>query len=278
MDALDLLREWPSWRKAGAGKILSSPAWRLDVLFDDRPGILRAAGGDAPEDRLWLEVKLEDERHVLGVSDSAAFPELHEVWALREKLPAEVRMALVERDCAPLFQMLEDALRRQFSVVGFAEGPGEVRVRTFEVLVEDEDSPIAFALDFSPAMEIDFGRLENLDTSHPSIQDMTREVDAEYAQIPLDGGTLPEIAEGDMLLLPEGAEPCWVTELPADETAVRVLGAERHTLTFAQLVDGTEPVPEAASYRLICAGKAVATAVRSNVGTHPAYRVEKLKG
>lgn len=273
MDAFDLLREWPTWRKAGAGKILSSPAWRLDVLFDDRPGILRAAGGDASEDRLWLEVKLEDERHVLGISDSAAFPELHKVWALREKLPTEVRMALVERDCASLFQMLEDALRRQFSVIGFAEGPGEARVRPFEVVVAGAEQPIAFALDFSPAMEIDFGRLENLDTSHPSILDMTREVEAEYAQIPLDGETPPEIAVGDMLLQPEGAELRWVTELPTDETAVRVLGAERHTLTFAQLVDGTEPVPEAMSYRLIRAGKAVATAVRSNVGSHPAYKI-----
>ena len=273
MDALDLLREWPSWRKAGAGKILSSPAWRLDVLYDDRAGVLRTAGGDASEDRLWLEVKLEDERHILGVSDSAAFSELYRVWALREKLPPEVRMALVERDCAPLFQMLEDALRRQFSVVGFAEGPGEAHVRPFEVALADEEQPIAFALDFSPAMEIDFGRLENLDTSHPSIREMTREVEAEYAQIPLVGETPPEIAAGDLLLRPEGAEPRWVTELPADESVICVLGAERHTLTFAQLVDGTEPVPPTASYRIVRGNSTLATATLSQVGSHPAFRI-----
>lgn len=278
MDTLDLLREWPSWRKAGAGKILSSPAWRLDILFDDRPGILRTAVGDASEDLLWLEVKLEDERHILGISDSVAFSELHKVWALREKLPPEVRMALVERDCAPLFQMLEDSLRRQFSVVGFAEGPEEARVRMFEAVVADTEQPIAFALDFSSAMEIDFGRLENLDTSHPSIREMTREVEAEYAQIPFEGETPPEIAEGDLLLEPEGEASRWVTELPANEPVFRVLGAARHTLTFAQLVDGTESVPATESYRIVCGEREIATAARSDVGTHPAYRVEKLKG
>lgn len=273
MDALDLLREWPMWRKAGAGKVLSSPAWRLDVMFDDRPGVLRTADGDASADLLWMEVKLEDERHVLGLSDSDVFPELHKVWDLREKLPAEVRMALVERDCAPLFQMLEDALRRQFSVVGFVEGPGESQVRSFETILQDEDQVIALSLDFSPAMEIDFGSLENLDTSHPSIREMTREVEAEYAQVPLDGGRLTDVAAGDLLLQPEGRTLRWVTEIPADESVIRVLGAERHTLTFAQLADGTEPVPPATSFRIVCGGREIATAVSASVGSHPAYKV-----
>ena len=139
-------------------------------------------------------------------------------------------MALVERDCAPLFQMLEDALRRRFSVIGFAEGPGESPVRSFETVLEDEDRTIALALDFSSAMEIDFGRLENLDTSHPSIREMTREVEAEYAQVPLDGGRLPDVAAGDLLLQPEERTLRWVTENSEDESVIRVLGAERHVL------------------------------------------------
>lgn len=273
MNALDLLREWPSWRKAGAGKVMSSPAWRLDVLFDDCPGIMRTADGEVSADRLWLEVKLDDERHVLGVSDSVAFPELHRVWALREKLPAEVRMALVERDCAPFFQMLEDALRRQFSIVGFAEGPGEAHVRYFEVTVADEKPSVGFALDFSPSLEIDFGRLENLDVSHPSLREMTREVEAEYAQIRFDGEMPPVISVGDLLLQPEGVAPRWVTEIPADGTSLLVLGAERHALTFAQLVDGAEPVPAATSFRIVRDGRELATAACSKVGNHPAFRI-----
>lgn len=102
---------------------------------------------------------------------------------------------------------------------------------------------------------------------------MTREVEAEYAQIPLVGETPPEIAAGDLLLRPEGAEPRWVTELPADESVICVLGAARHTLTFAQLVDGTEPVPPTASYRIVRGNSTLATATPSHVGTHPAFRI-----
>ena len=275
MDALELLRNWPTWRQAGAGKVLASPAWRLDVLFADRKGTMRIVpDADLPDDRLELEVDLEGEEHRLGIADSAAFADLHRVWATRDRLPDEVLMALVEKECGPLLQMLEDALRLQLSVIGLAEPASDVRSRAFRVeFPEDEGDGLAFSLDLSSAMEIDLGRLENIDVSDESIRGMSRPAEACYAEFDLRDAR-PE--EGDLLLCPDGGRSQWLTDVPRDGR-VRVLSADTLSLTFAELADGLPPVPAAESFRIVRDGELIATAVSAAVGSHPAYRVEKLK-
>lgn len=275
-DALELLRDWPTWRKAGAGKVLASPAWRFRVMLNDEERWIRNAtdAEEAKADMTWVELAFEDERHVLGLADSETFPDLHLVWAKRGGLPPEVLMALVEKECGPLLQMLEDLFRKQLSIVGFTEGAGERRTRVFEVDTEDGSTgrdAIRFAIDLSPALEMELGRVENLDVGHESIRGQVRDAEAEYAAF-----ALPEDATlsiGDMLLLPDEATPNWLTDVPDDDETVRVLADRTLSLTFAELADGLPPVPDSETFRIVRAGRAVATAVRSRVGTHPSFRI-----
>lgn len=273
-DALELLRDWPTWKKAGAAKVLASPAWRFRVMLADEERWIVNAAEEGDPDRMWVELAFEDERHVLGISDSEMFPNLHLLWAKRDRLPAEVRMALVEKECGSLLQMLEDLFRKQLSIVGFAEGEGDRKTRAFELQGEvgfGDETAIRFAVDLSPAMELELGRVENLDTGHESIRGMVRDAEAEYAEF-----ALPEdatVSPGDMLLLPDESESRWLTDVPADDGAVRVLADRTLSLTFAELVDGLPPVPESETFKIVRAGETVATAVRSNVGTHPAFKI-----
>lgn len=273
-DALELLRDWPVWKKAGAAKVLASPAWRFRVMLADEERWIVNAAEEGDPDRMWVELAFEDERHVLGISDSEMFPNLHLLWAKRDRLPAEVRMALVEKECGSLLQMLEDLFRKQLSIVGFAEGEGDRKTRAFELQGEvgfGDETAIRFAVDLSPAMELELGRVENLDTGHESIRGMVRDAEAEYAEF-----ALPEdatVSPGDMLLLPDESESRWLTDVPADDGAVRVLADRTLSLTFAELVDGLPPVPESETFKIVRAGETVATAVRSNVGTHPAFKI-----
>ena len=273
-DALELLRDWPTWKKAGAAKVLASPAWRFRVMLADEERWIVNAAEEGDPDRMWVELAFEDEHHVLGLSDSEMFPNLHLLWAKRDRLPDEVRMALVEKECGSLLQMLEDLFRKQLSIVGFAEGEGDRKTRAFELQGEagsGDETAIRFAVDLSPAMELELGRVENLDTGHESIRGMVRDAEAEYAEF-----ALPEdatVSPGDMLLLPDESESRWLTDVPADDGAVRVLADRTLSLTFAELVDGLPPVPDAETFKIVRAGKTVATAVRSNVGTHPAFKI-----
>lgn len=271
MDALDLLRNWPSWRQAGAGKVLASPAWRQEVLFADWKGALRIIPeSDLPADRLWLKVSFEGEAHHLGIVDSAVFPDLHRVWTLRDKLPREVLMALVEKECGSLLQLLEDTLRRQLSVEGLAEAVPETSFRAFRVTAEDDHfEPLTFSLDLSPAMEIDLGRLENIDVTDESILTLSRPAEAVYAEFDLQG---MKLADGDLLLRPVEQAPRWLTEIPRDGR-VRVLSSVPHTLTFAEFVDGLPPVPPSPTYRIVRDEMQLATAVSAAVGSHPAYKI-----
>ena len=275
MDAFELFRNWPTWRRAGAGKILASPAWRLDVMLGDRRGVLRIVPSEE-EEYLWLEVDFEGERHWLGVPDQPAFDELHRVWSLRDRLPAEVRLALVEKDCGPFLQMLEDVMRRQLSIVGFAEGEPPLGVRRFEVTFPGgEDEGVRFALDLSSSMEIDFGRMENLDLSHEAIRSLSRDVEAEYAELELPAEALGSLGADDLLLAPQEAEPRWLLELP-DDGRVHVLAEKPMSLTFAQLVDGDVPVPAADAFRLASSHGTIAQLAQAQVGTHPAYKVSDV--
>ena len=272
MDAFELLRNWPTWKRAGAGKILASPAWRLDVMLGDRRGVLRIVPSEEAE-FLWLEVDFEGERHWLGLPDQPAFDELHRVWSLRDRLPAEVRLALVEKDCGPLLQMLEDVMRRQLSIVGFAEGEPPAGVRAFEVsLADDGGAALRFALNLSPSMEIDLGRMENLDLSHESIRSLSRDVEAEYAAFDLAEEAVAALGAGDLLLRPPDAEPQWLLDVPVDGR-VHVFAEKPLPLTFGQLVGGDVPVPAANSFRIVRDGGLVAKAKLSKVGSHPAFRI-----
>lgn len=280
MDAFELLKGWPGWANANAKRVLDSPAWRMTVEYDGENTEVTCTTDVIP-DPLWLEVSFDDERHLLGVADSEEFPELHRVWSRRALLPAEILLALAERECGALFQMLENATGRSFALKGVADesAADRAKVRTFQVGARDAETPRGrFALELSPALNLSFGQLKYLDTDHPSVREMTIAADIEYARFELAADELKSLAPGDFLLCE--AEPAAKWRYGSEPVSgVRAVDAHPGQLTFGQLADDAlPPAPAPEQLRIDIDGEAFAEGVFDRVVGQPAIRIVKVKG
>ena len=119
MNAFELLQKWPSWEKAGASMIFDSPAWAMPVRWGDMQCVMRRAEVKF-RDVLGISIRLEDEENFIGLGNRDTFKDLHVLWDVKNNLPDALKLALVERECGPLFQIIENAARRQLNVVGVA--------------------------------------------------------------------------------------------------------------------------------------------------------------
>ena len=241
---------------------------------------------DATRERdvIGLEIRFDAERHFLALAVSDAYPELSKVWAERTKLPDEIVLALVEKECGALFQTLENAARRQVSVIGLADREAakaeNVKAQAFALRDASGETVCDFSLSMSPALLAEFGRVENLDANHESIRALTRPAQAEYAAFSLTEAELKGLAVGDHLLLPEIGEeaPKWVTETP-DDGLVHVLGAMADELSFKDFADDALPEPpQASALVLLHKGHVIAEGRLVKLGEQPAFAVEELKG
>lgn len=273
MNAYELLRTWPGWSNANAETILASPAWGMSVLYVGNPATLTCRT-EPVTDALAIRVAFDDEEHVLALGDSAAFPDLHFLWAQRAALPREVLLALVEKECGGVFQLLEDVTKRLFSVRGLAETCPE-NLRVFHL--EAGGETIDFALGLSPSLTLALGDITHLDLRHPTIRTLTRPAFAEYAVWAPGVVECASLAVGDFLLLPADASAgqwCWERR---DDTVVSARGEMRQDLTFAQIAEETlPPVPPADAMVLVCGETPFARAVRAHVGVAPALKVTDL--
>ncbi len=254
--------------------MLASPAWRMTVDYDGRRGALTAAPEGLPAETVELGVAFEDEECVLGIGDSPAFADLHALWAKREALDPNVLLAIVEKECGPLFQALEDATRKQFSVKGFV--PPSVtspRRRAFRLSVER--AQVDFTLELTPALTLKWGNLDFLDCAHESIRSLERPAWADYVSLMMTADELAALKPGDFLLLPETMPaPQWRVA-PADDDAVHVVGVEQAQVTFAQLVDEALPdVPPLAQAKLMKNGREIGRVSPASAGCAKALKVE----
>ncbi len=267
---------WPTWAKANAETVLASPAWRMPVSYDGRDALLLPGGADEPAGgELLLDVAFDDESCTLGLGDAELFPDLHLLWAKREALDQNLLLALAEKECGELFQTLEDALRRQFSVKGFA--PPSVlagKARRFRLAADGAEIP--FSLTLTPALTLEFGRLANLDPAHETIRALERSAWPDYGTLLLTDDELAAARPGDFLLLPEHpAAAEWRILPPADE-AIHLRGAEDAMVTFAQLADGKlPPAPAMAAVKLVRGARTLAEVEPAAVGLARALRVTK---
>ena len=110
MKPLEILSELPQWAKATANNLLASPAWAMPCRLGEQNCTMRL---DAlrPSETLDLLVRLGAEEHVLGLCDSENLGELHAVWPTRAEVPEPVLLALVEKECGMLLQLIENAVR-----------------------------------------------------------------------------------------------------------------------------------------------------------------------
>lgn len=271
MDALELLKSWPGWSRAGAETVLASPAWRLPARMGAETAVMRF-GAEPLADTVDLDITLDDEPHVLSLADSPRFPDLHLLWGRRAGLPPEVLLALLEKECGDVFALLEGATRCLLGVKGLAAAPSpEARV----LEVQAASGAFAFALDLPSAVRTSFGRLENLDASHPSIRGLTRPARVDYGALMLTAEERGEMSAGDYVLVPEdfAGTQRWAVDAPADE-AVHLCSPGTTEIAFAAFADDAlPPVPEPTELALVQGGRTLGSGTLSRLGLARAVRL-----
>lgn len=301
MKPLDILSALPKWASATPRDLLASPAWAMPCRLGEARCTMRI-GAIRPVDTLDLAIKLESEDHVLGIAVSPAFPELNAVWPSRADVPAPILLALVEKECGQLLQLIENAVRRQLKIDGLKPAPSETpetapegqEASVFEV--SDPSIPsMTFTLTMSPAVEEALGQLRYIDAAHPSVREATVAAETEYASFAIPEADIASFAPGDALLLPEigTLKPRAVIEkrLIASENGVetwndanlpRVCSVSDTEMSVGDILGIAEgsvsalppPPQENAPLKLVRSGKALAYGHLGRVGDQFAFVIE----
>ena len=217
MNTLDLLSSLPPFRDWTPAEILASPAWAMPCRLGSEEGRIVSEGALLPADPLRLAVRFADDPATLCLADSPLFPELHALWPSRADVPAPILLALVEKECGPLLQLLENAAGRQLAIDGLVEEPAPEgddsslvtrhsslgEARPFALLRSSGEALCSFALTLPHSLREAFGQPRNLDTAHPSLRDREYPAVVQLAEPTLSATDLASLAPGDHLLLPE---------------------------------------------------------------------------
>ena len=286
MKPLEILLSLPKWAKTTPAQILESPAFALPCRLGEESVTLRL-GGMPSGDTLDIAITLGDEQNVLSLSRSASFPELDKVWDSRGDIPEPILLALAEKECGVLFQLIENAVRRQFRVVSLAPSPDASSQRIFAQV-----SGMTFALTLTENIVNALGMPRNLDLSDASIREESLPAEIEYAAFALSAADISALEVGDALLIPEvgSIPPRLIVDgrFSVDGTGVsrftddgrcRVLAAEPVTATLGEIFDAaTEPHPVAASaasqLRLVQNGRTIARGRLDRLGDQPSFTIE----
>ena len=283
----EILSMLPLWADATPEALLDSPAWAMPCRLGEESTVLRMADVK-PSETLNLAVLLDGESHVLSFADSPRFTDIHALWPSRADVPEPILLALVEKECGPLLQLVENAVRRQLKIEGIApDGPD---ARTVFAQVDD----VVFGLTRSSTVETAFGQLRFIDCAHQAVRDTVLPCETELAAFTLPAADLASLDVGDALLLPEvGTVPPrlvidgrFVVDengvLPfKDDGRLRVVEAEARTLTLGELFDkaqnpAAEKTAAPAQLRLVASGKTAAQGRLEQLASHPAFIVESL--
>lgn len=289
MKPLEILSALPQWANAAPDVVLDSPAFAMPCRLGDESATLRSASVEpAQSEALALSIAFGDEPHTLCLARSPRFSDLDRIWDVRADMPEAILLALAERAYGPLFQMLENAVRKQLRLVGLAEPP-RPDARALVMQVAD----VVFTLTRSETVVRALGVLRNLDMAHESIRSLPLAAQVEYAAFALPEADLASLAPGDALLVPEIAtiQPRLVVDgrfllgengvAPHEGDArVHVCAAEARPVSLGEVFDavGTPPqLPAAlqgAQLRLVRNGRDVAAGRLGRVGDQNAFVVE----
>lgn len=278
MNEMQLLAHWPGWAAKSAEEIMSSPAWAMRVRWGDDEARLKFSD-NRPRDVLALKIAFDDEEHFLGIGERDSFPDLAALWNRKNDIPGSLVLALVEKECGKLLQLLENAVRRQLKVVGLADPAGRDGSRGFEVTGADGRILASFALDLSESVTESFGDISAIDASHELIRSMTRPAWVEYAVFAL-GADSAAVASGDYLLAPELDNPAaakWCVAGPEDDGKYRLRSSVPVDVAFASFADGAMPeVPGPESLDLYKGAVKIATGRACSLGRQSAFAVEEV--
>ena len=277
MNAFELLQTWPGWEKVGASAIFDSPAWSMPVRWGDSNCKLRRSNVKF-RDVLGITIHLDDEENFLGICNREAFPDLHVLWDVKNTLPDSLKLALAERECGPLFQILENASRRQLNVIGIAPTENREGTTGFEIIEASGNIKVSFMLKVTPDLIRAFGHLKYIDLTHESIRAMTRPARAVYASFNLTPGQVAGLAPGDYLMLPEigTKEPTWETGKPADDT-LQVCSPQTSQISFGEYADDSLPsIDTPTELTLLQNGKTIANGRLAQLAGNAAFAIEEV--
>lgn len=296
MKPLEILSSLPQWAKATPATILASPAWTLPCRLGDETCAMRL-DAPMPAETLDILIRFGDEEHVLGIVDTPGLPELHALWAARADVPEPILLALIEKECGPLLQLLENAARRQLQVAGLAKVRPEVQTVSARVF-SDAGDLVSFTLTLSPALLETLGLLRFFDTSHPSVRECILTAEVEVASFALGAAEIAGLSPGDALLLPEvdtipqrlivdgrfaaseGDVVAW-----RDEGLLRVIAGETRDITLGALLDAAAGNADALAVakpaentplQLSHSGTVLATGRLGTVGAQRAFVVDAV--
>ena len=286
MKPLEILVAIPKWATATPDQILDSPAFAMPCRLGEESVSLRL-GAVQPGDTLDLAILFGDEPHSLRLARSPRFPELDKVWDSRADVPEPILLALVEKECGPLLQLLENAVRRQLRLVGLAAN-SDPDARMVFAQVND----VVFSLTRSETVTAAFGILRHLDFASPELRSETFTAETEYAAFALAAADLASLSVGDALLVPEigSVPPRLVVDgrFAVDESGVspfaddgrcRVVAAEMRNVSLGELFDAAENPRRVegeapGQLRLMQSGKKIANGRLERLGEQPAFVVE----
>ena len=286
MKPFEILSSLPQWSGLGPDGIVDSPAFAMPCRLGEE-SVALILGATHPADTIRLSIQLEGEPHVLSLARSPRFKELDAIWDSRADVPEPILLALVEKDAGPLLQLLENAVRRQLKLVGFA-GAEDADARTLFAQV----SAVVFSLTRATTVTAAIGNLRNLDLTHESIRSVTLPALTEYAAFSLSPSDASGLSVGDAVLLPEmGSVPArtvvdgrfvidanGVSRYNAGDI-VHVFDATEKDITLGELFDAAE-TPRAVeatpsgTLRLVDRNKTVAVGRLDRLGDQPALIVE----
>ena len=257
MKPSELLPCFDDWAKATPAKVCDSPAFAMPCRFGETPCTLRL---DAmiPVETLDIDVRFENESCRIGLCDTGLFPELHQLWQSLAELPEPILLALIEKECGSLFQLLENALRRQLKVSGIVRSPDGSQPRLSARLQSDNgENLLAFTITRTASVLESLGAVRFLDIRHSSFRERQLPAVLEYAAFALTPTEIASLVPGDALILPEldPSAKVWPIRVivsnrfaataetgitawdPASNTRVRVVRTDPASVPFADLSD-----------------------------------------
>jgi hypothetical protein len=278
MNEMHILSSWPGWAEKSSVDFLEHEAWSMRVRWGDEEAKLRLSD-NRPRDVIALEVTFDDESHFLGIGERETFPDLYKLWDRKNEIPQNLVLALVEKECGKLLQLLENSVRRQLKIAGITDSSRRDGARGFEVVGLDGRIIASFALNVSPMVLESFGDISAIDASHPSIRSMVRPAVVEYVVFSL-GADSSKIEGGDYLLAPELDNPAaakWCVDNPPDDGKFHLRASTGEMVPFASFVDGDMPIiPEPKSLELFFGSKRVAAGRISQLGAQSAFAIEEV--
>lgn len=295
MKPLEILSALPQWTKTSPDTIIDSPAFAMTCRLGEESVTIRPAAVEPAESELLaLSVAFGDEPHELCLARSPSFPDLDKLWDSRADVPEAILLALVERECGPLFQLLENAVRKQLRLVGLGSA-GSVDSTASKPLRLQISAPsdVVFSISRSETVTSALGVVRNLDLAHEAIRSLQLVAQVEYAAFAMSDGDVASLAPADAVLMPEVAAvpPRLVVagRLMLDANGVTrheenalasVRLAETRAISLGEVFDAVETplqLPAAATgaqLRMVLGGKDVAAGYLGRIGDQSAFIVE----